>query len=71
MGLTGRSRLGQGIRVLEAVIPSEVEAATQPRNPSGQGQAFYPRYDRAVIPRDPSASLRSAQDGGASIRGYA
>ena len=51
MGLTGRSRLGQGIRVLEAVIPSEVEAATQPRNPSGQGQAFYP----AVRPSGNSA----------------
>jgi hypothetical protein len=60
MGLTGRSSLGQGIRVLEAVIPSEVEAATQPRNPSGQGQAFHPAVPSGNSARSVDfAALRS------------
>jgi hypothetical protein len=43
----------------DAVIPSEVEAATQPRKRSGRGQAFNPDGKPAVQPRDRSTSLPS------------
>jgi hypothetical protein len=51
--------------MIDVVIPSEVEAATQPRKLSGRGQAFNLVAKRKVISRDPStppACAGSAQD---------
>jgi len=42
---------------LITVIPSEVEAATQPRKLSGRGQAFNPVAQSKATLRDVSTSL--------------